>query len=200
MSFFSPPPSSRLLTGLCAVYAMLLLTIIVLIVALRSPGQSEPDRTLEKQLGNLSAMINAQVERLSQDGGKFMEKLNHINTSVQIIINDKSKDQMKSGLEDVMVALGKLSDRVKKLLLNGTSEITCPDGWLYYSLSCYFISKVGKSWEESTKICKDKNSHLVVVNSEEEQILGSWPARRVLRARSWRRRGLRPYLPPRRLE
>ncbi|CAH2272363.1 Hypothetical predicted protein [Pelobates cultripes] len=176
MSFFSPPPSSRLLTGLCAVYAMLLLTIIVLIVALRSPGQSEPDRTLEKQLGNLSAMINAQVERLSQD------------------------DQMKSGLEDVMVALGKLSDRVKKLLLNGTSEITCPDGWLYYSLSCYFISKVGKSWEESTKICKDKNSHLVVVNSEEEQILGSWPARRVLRARSWRRRGLRPYLPPRRLE
>ncbi|CAH2272365.1 asialoglyco receptor 1-like [Pelobates cultripes] len=144
MSFFSPPPSSRLLTGLCAVYAMLLLTIIVLIVALRN--------------------------------------------------------QMKSGLEDVMVALGKLSDRVKKLLLNGTSEITCPDGWLYYSLSCYFISKVGKSWEESTKICKDKNSHLVVVNSEEEQILGSWPARRVLRARSWRRRGLRPYLPPRRLE
>uniref|UniRef100_A0A8D2AJW4 C-type lectin domain-containing protein n=1 Tax=Sciurus vulgaris TaxID=55149 RepID=A0A8D2AJW4_SCIVU len=45
----------------------------------------------------------------------------------------------------------------------------CPKNWKSFSSSCYFISTEAKSWNESQENCSRMGSHLVVINSKEEQ-------------------------------
>ncbi|KAM4749443.1 C-type lectin domain family 10 member A-like [Rhinophrynus dorsalis] len=52
---------------------------------------------------------------------------------------------------------------------NRSLEPECPQSWSQFSLSCYYVSKISNSWDESKKVCEGLNSHLVVINSEDEQ-------------------------------
>ncbi|CAN2391211.1 asialoglycoprotein receptor activity, partial [Pristimantis euphronides] len=52
----------------------------------------------------------------------------------------------------------------------GSEEITCPTDWTKHQLSCYFNADEGRSWSEARKVCVAKAAHLVVINTEEEQI------------------------------
>nr|XP_012788852.1 unnamed protein product [Sorex araneus] len=45
---------------------------------------------------------------------------------------------------------------------------SCPEGWIGYQCSCYFISKEQKSWEASRNFCESKNSSLLQMYSKEE--------------------------------
>ncbi|NXL90160.1 CLC4D protein, partial [Alectura lathami] len=46
----------------------------------------------------------------------------------------------------------------------------CPEGWRLFQESCYFISTDKMSWDESEKNCTGMGSHLVVINTEAEQV------------------------------
>ncbi|NWR40766.1 CLC4D protein, partial [Tachuris rubrigastra] len=45
----------------------------------------------------------------------------------------------------------------------------CPKGWKRFQNSCYFLSPDKMSWADSEQNCTGMGSHLVVINSEEEQ-------------------------------
>ncbi|NXF10420.1 CLC4E protein, partial [Smithornis capensis] len=45
----------------------------------------------------------------------------------------------------------------------------CPKGWKRFQGSCYFLSPDMMSLEESEQNCTGMGSHLVVINSKEEQ-------------------------------
>ncbi|XP_048118225.1 C-type lectin domain family 4 member E-like [Alosa alosa] len=45
----------------------------------------------------------------------------------------------------------------------------CPENWWKHSSSCYFISAVEKTWNESRQYCREKDGDLVIINSKEEQ-------------------------------
>lgn len=168
MKLWVPQPSSRLLYALCALCASLFFIIIILIVFFRTPGEKPTDRTTEFQIGNLSESMNTKVGQLSQDGIKLMEKLLQMETALKTIQADTSIGQVQGDMQRVLAAISRMSDRIKQLN-NGSEEITCPSGWIKNHLSCYLFSNEGKSWEDAKKICEAKKSHLVVINSEEEQ-------------------------------
>ncbi|XP_006875528.1 PREDICTED: C-type lectin domain family 4 member A isoform X2 [Chrysochloris asiatica] len=47
----------------------------------------------------------------------------------------------------------------------------CPEKWIAFNTSCYFISPEAKSWNESEKNCCGMGAHLLVINTVEEQKL-----------------------------
>ncbi|KAM6292358.1 C-type lectin domain family 4 member A-like [Porphyrio hochstetteri] len=45
----------------------------------------------------------------------------------------------------------------------------CPKGWKLFQKSCYYISDNTMNWNASVQNCSGMGSHLVVINSKEEQ-------------------------------
>ncbi|XP_062454337.1 C-type lectin domain family 17, member A-like [Rhea pennata] len=45
----------------------------------------------------------------------------------------------------------------------------CSAGWKIFEKSCYSFSTETMSWEDARQICADQGSHLVVVNTDQEQ-------------------------------
>uniref|UniRef100_A0AAZ3SEE0 C-type lectin domain-containing protein n=1 Tax=Oncorhynchus tshawytscha TaxID=74940 RepID=A0AAZ3SEE0_ONCTS len=46
----------------------------------------------------------------------------------------------------------------------------CHEGWIKFETSCYFLSTVNKTWEESRMDCIRREAHLVIINNREEQV------------------------------
>ncbi|PIC18807.1 hypothetical protein B9Z55_024570 [Caenorhabditis nigoni] len=49
-----------------------------------------------------------------------------------------------------------------------TETGTCPDGWVRFSDSCYWVEQHKQSFAEAEKRCYEKNATLFVVNSQDE--------------------------------
>ncbi|OCT59615.1 hypothetical protein XELAEV_18001037mg [Xenopus laevis] len=158
---------SWLLYGFCCLCAVLLITIIILIVHLQKPEIK--DRSLEFEFGNFSVNVKTQVSQITQDGTRLMKKIAELETSVEQIQKDLSIGSLQSDMQKVLGTLGRLVDRVQTLQLNDSQELVCPEDWHLFTLNCYYVSKSGDSWEEAKKSCEGLNSHMVVINNEDEQ-------------------------------
>ncbi|KAM4749444.1 asialoglycoprotein receptor 1-like [Rhinophrynus dorsalis] len=162
--------SSRLLIGLCILCAGLILLIITLIVTMRNPEVQEKDKTLEQQLSNLSVSVNSLVDHQSLGETRLMEKLSEIDSSVKKLPADTSIGLLQNDMQRVVAIVASLKDYIRKLENNGSLVPECPQNWSQFSLSCYYISKRMRSWNEAKTECEGLNSHLVVINSEDEQV------------------------------
>ncbi|XP_053575546.1 C-type lectin domain family 10 member A-like, partial [Bombina bombina] len=80
-----------------------------------------------------------------------------------------STDALQSDVQSVRDAVWRLTSLVKNLQINGSAAPECPEDWKQYSLSCYYLSKDTKSWPSAKKFCESKSSHLVTINTREEQ-------------------------------
>uniref|UniRef100_A0A3B4Z5Y4 C-type lectin domain-containing protein n=1 Tax=Seriola lalandi dorsalis TaxID=1841481 RepID=A0A3B4Z5Y4_SERLL len=54
---------------------------------------------------------------------------------------------------------------------DGASSQKCPADWREINSRCYFLSSEQKTWGESRKYCQRNGSDLVVIDSEQEQVL-----------------------------
>lgn len=52
----------------------------------------------------------------------------------------------------------------------GRGWMCCPKGWKRFQESCYYLSDDKMGWAESKQNCTGMDSHLVVINSEAEQV------------------------------
>ncbi|XP_063786824.1 asialoglycoprotein receptor 1-like [Pseudophryne corroboree] len=178
-----PPYQICALSSVCAG----LLIIIILVVAMTNNGVNRTERSFESKLGNLSASLNSIVEHLSQDGAIMKEKLNdieatikdsskdttmmtkltEIDASVKRILSDEVTGSLQSDVQRILDAVGRMREEIRKE--NGTQDPLCSIDWTHYAMSCYYLSRGSRTWAGAKKDCEDKKSHLVVINSAEEQ-------------------------------
>ncbi|XP_019735282.1 CD209 antigen-like protein E [Hippocampus comes] len=59
-------------------------------------------------------------------------------------------------------------DMTEKALPSKKEEI-CPQGWLQFNFSCYYISSMRKGWDDSRQDCLQRDADLVIINGREEQ-------------------------------
>uniref|UniRef100_A0A8C5FY32 C-type lectin domain family 4 member M-like n=2 Tax=Gouania willdenowi TaxID=441366 RepID=A0A8C5FY32_GOUWI len=45
----------------------------------------------------------------------------------------------------------------------------CPQAWLRFGYSCYFVSSERKNWDDSRRHCRQEEADLVIINSRAEQ-------------------------------
>uniref|UniRef100_A0A8C0IVK2 C-type lectin domain-containing protein n=1 Tax=Chelonoidis abingdonii TaxID=106734 RepID=A0A8C0IVK2_CHEAB len=57
----------------------------------------------------------------------------------------------------------------KILLLTEVICTKCPPGWQHFEKKCYFFSTSTKSWLDAKHFCTNEDSHLVIVNTKQEQ-------------------------------
>ncbi|XP_027865489.1 C-type lectin domain family 4 member C-like [Xiphophorus couchianus] len=52
---------------------------------------------------------------------------------------------------------------------NDKECLLCQTGWIFFSESCYFISDVSLTWDQSRAFCQLKSADLIVINNQQEQ-------------------------------
>ncbi|KAJ8002547.1 hypothetical protein DPEC_G00160040 [Dallia pectoralis] len=63
-----------------------------------------------------------------------------------------------------------------RIIVQSITETHIKNGWRYNGSSLYFLSTEEKIWEESRQDCVRRGADLVIINSEEEQVLVSYTA------------------------
>ncbi|XP_067332590.1 CD209 antigen-like protein A isoform X3 [Channa argus] len=78
----------------------------------------------------------------------------------------------KYNLQNRVNNLSIINNQSKNLIQQLQDQIAgklCPEEWMRFGCSCYFMSTEKKSWSESRTDCVNRGSDLVIINSKEEQ-------------------------------
>eukprot|EP00079_Xenopus_tropicalis_P023357 XP_012815709.1 PREDICTED: asialoglycoprotein receptor 2-like [Xenopus tropicalis] len=76
---------------------------------------------------------------------------------------------LQSSLQRLLGTLDRLVKLMEKVQATGGKKLTCDPNWVYFDLSCYYVSSEALDWMGSQKRCQAMSSHLVVINSKAEQ-------------------------------
>ncbi|XP_024236113.2 CD209 antigen-like protein C isoform X1 [Oncorhynchus tshawytscha] len=81
----------------------------------------------------------------------------------------KERDQLQTSYS----TLTKDRDQLQRETIRLNKKLKgrpCHEGWIKFETSCYFLSTVNKTWEESRMDCIRREAHLVIINNREEQV------------------------------
>ncbi|NXL40217.1 CL17A protein, partial [Glaucidium brasilianum] len=82
----------------------------------------------------------------------------------------REQTRMRSGMHKYYEELQDITALICRSVLDTKK---CSAGWKVFEKSCYSFSTETMSWVDAKEICADQGAHLVIVNSEMEQV--SWP-------------------------
>ncbi|XP_053905460.1 asialoglycoprotein receptor 1 [Malaclemys terrapin pileata] len=123
-------------------------------------------------LASVNQSLSAELEGMARSVHILQDKLTHVAGSL-----DKAKENSIQAQQQLEEQVGVLRDSLNslncdliELKSNGSRAGCCPRGWLRFGDSCYWFSGKQKTWEESNLYCKAQNSHLVVINTQDEQL------------------------------
>uniref|UniRef100_A0A5F4W7C9 C-type lectin domain containing 10A n=1 Tax=Callithrix jacchus TaxID=9483 RepID=A0A5F4W7C9_CALJA len=175
-----PPPQSllqRLRSGLwrllLALGLGLLLLVIICVVGSQNSKFQRDLVTLRTDFSNFTSNTLAEIQALTSQGSSLQETIASLKAEVE-----GHKQELQTLHSEILLRvqqlvqdLNKLSCQVAILKNNATTERTCcPINWVEHQGSCYWFSRSGKTWPEAERYCQLENTHLVVINSREEQV------------------------------
>ncbi|XP_052051785.1 C-type lectin domain family 10 member A-like isoform X2 [Apodemus sylvaticus] len=173
----------------------LLLLVVVSVIGSQNAQLRRDLGTLRATLDNTTSKIKADVQALDSRGDSLQEGISSLKvevedhrqelqagrglsqkvTSLESAV-EKREEALKTDLSEITDSMKQLKKDLKALTCqlaslknNGSEMACCPLHWTKHEGSCYWFSQSEKSWPEADKYCQLENSHLVVVNSQEEQ-------------------------------
>ncbi|XP_068569146.1 C-type lectin domain family 10 member A-like isoform X1 [Cebidichthys violaceus] len=145
--------------------------ILILIIALGASNSKTSswlwsvDRRVSNQTESLSA-----AQQLSKDAAKDVQRLKFAveSNKDQLTSVDEALKQL-SALDDISRTVASLKCTIERIINNGSvSAGCCPLNWHTFGSSCYMFSKTSLSWDAARDWCNGHESHLVILNTDEE--------------------------------
>ncbi|XP_008290041.1 CD209 antigen-like protein E isoform X1 [Stegastes partitus] len=98
----------------------------------------------------------------------LLQDKNSWNTERKQLIDERQ--ELLTSIAAIKVSLSHtISQREKKEELQQQIDDHLQQGWVQFNHSFYYISSVGKTWDESREDCKKRGADLVIINTVEEQ-------------------------------
>ncbi|XP_007523364.1 asialoglycoprotein receptor 2 isoform X2 [Erinaceus europaeus] len=146
----------------------ILLLVATCVVGSQRTQLQEELWALKGRISNFSSTLT-QLRAVSFHGGSTGNKVTSLETKLEKQVQDLKADHnsLLLHLKHFPADLRTLTCQVAFFRSNGTE--CCPVNWLEFEGSCYWFSRSGKTWAEAEKYCQLEDSHLVVINSREEQ-------------------------------
>ncbi|KAK1341403.1 hypothetical protein QTO34_017809 [Cnephaeus nilssonii] len=126
--------------------------------------------------------INSDSENLSQLQKTVHHQQDNLSQQLSNYRNFPTEEEelLKSQISNLLKKQGQMAIKLCQELVIHTSDHKCnpcPKMWQWHQNSCYyFATNEEKTWSNSRKNCKDKNSTLVKIDSlEEKHFLKSQP-------------------------
>ncbi|NWX42688.1 CL17A protein, partial [Steatornis caripensis] len=98
-------------------------------------------------------------------------RLNYSETQANVWqeLSDTQREQMRmrSGMHKYYEELQDITALICRSVLDSKK---CSAGWKIFEKSCYSFSTETMSWPDAKEICADQGAHLVIINSELEQV------------------------------
>ncbi|XP_060060248.1 asialoglycoprotein receptor 2 isoform X1 [Erinaceus europaeus] len=147
----------------------ILLLVATCVVGSQRTQLQEELWALKGRISNFSSTLT-QLRAVSFHGGSTGNKVTSLETKLEKQVQDLKADHnsLLLHLKHFPADLRTLTCQVAFFRSNGTE--CCPVNWLEFEGSCYWFSRSGKTWAEAEKYCQLEDSHLVVINSREEQV------------------------------
>uniref|UniRef100_A0A8C7JYM6 C-type lectin domain family 4 member M-like n=1 Tax=Oncorhynchus kisutch TaxID=8019 RepID=A0A8C7JYM6_ONCKI len=113
--------------------------------------------------------LTEERDQLPTSYNNLTEERDQLQTSYNNLTEER--DQLQTSYNN----LTEERDQLQTSYNNLTEERDhgCPVGWRKFDCSCYFLSIVSKTWEESRQDCLNRGGDLVIIQSREEQVM-SW--------------------------
>ncbi|KAF1619885.1 C-type lectin domain family 17, member A, partial [Eudyptes chrysolophus] len=92
---------------------------------------------------------------------------NQANVRQGLSETQREQTRMRSGMHKYYEELQDIAALICKSVLDSKK---CSAGWKIFEKSCYSFSTETMSWSDAKEICADQGAHLVVINSEPEQV------------------------------
>ncbi|XP_073678207.1 CD209 antigen-like protein C [Garra rufa] len=139
------------LSAFCLILLMILVVTSVHSVKARSSDQDSPSSTAssESHMQKGCANVTALTEEL-QAAKREKSEL------------EKERTQLKNKIAEL-----EATPPPQPTLLPTTSP--CPEEWLHFNGSCYYVSEYKRSWSDSQAYCKRQGGHLAIILTAEEQ-------------------------------
>ncbi|NXG84541.1 CL17A protein, partial [Stercorarius parasiticus] len=94
---------------------------------------------------------------------------NQANMRQELLETRRHQTRMRSGMHKYYE---ELQDMAALICRSVHDDKKCSAGWKIFEKSCYSFSTETMSWSDAQEICTDQGAHLVIINSELEQV--SW--------------------------
>ncbi|XP_029468687.1 C-type lectin domain family 10 member A-like isoform X2 [Rhinatrema bivittatum] len=174
------------IVGLLSVF--LLVTAVVLLVQVLLLSSQVQDKTMEvkqcsansshlsdslQQILNKSAALQESFSQLSSEHRHLAAEYQQLNETLPAVLEERKRLLECYEYSRHVLTNRQLFDCRMENVSSGrdVSCRACPLGWTSENRHCYYFSDEKKTWQQGQNFCEVNQSHLMTVNSREEQVL-----------------------------
>ncbi|XP_059495933.1 asialoglycoprotein receptor 1-like [Stegostoma tigrinum] len=111
--------------------------------------------------------FNKEISALQKNVSEWPTQMTTIESKLQLEISGLQRNVTEQSTRLAQIE-NKFEEAITGLRRNDSKQL-CAPGWKYFNSKCYYFSKSLKNWHEANSSCISNQSHLIVIDTAEEQ-------------------------------
>ncbi|XP_078091149.1 hepatic lectin-like isoform X2 [Mustelus asterias] len=125
---------------------------------------SETNQTVEEFQSQIQMQVSHALNNVSEKSD-----LEEIGLRIQEHVAQMGARVLEELSKNITDLMNTISRKLESLPRPECRNSPCPDSWIPFNGSCYLFSAMKASWSASQRYCSIRQSHLLVINTIEEQ-------------------------------